>query len=118
MKDTAIPPTPPRLVRVSENCLNIEGLRCGISDPRDKGCGAGRRFAHAAMNGGLEPRHGGRCGGELYVIDWHPQGVRGEYRYEIVCRKCHRADPNGWPRQEDILKGAREYFSATEGGEE
>lgn len=79
-----------RLVRTSPHYLKIEGLRCGIQKPWEK-----------------QP-----CGGELLVEDWHPKGVRGQWRYEIFCAKCKTCDCDGWARQDELLPNAREYFHA------
>lgn len=83
----------PRLVRIGKHCLRIEGLRCGLQKPLQS-----------------EP-----CGGELLVQDWHPRGVRGEFRYEIFCDTCKECDPNGWPRQDQLVMEAKRYFEAKEG---
>ncbi len=52
------------------------------------------------------------CGGDLIVKDWHPYGVRGQSRYEIICSKCETCDPNGWQRLETLLPAALFYFDA------
>ena len=80
----------PRLVRHSRSRLEIVGLKCGIQEPWEK-----------------EP-----CGGKLVVDDWRPKGVRGWTRYETYCENCGICDGNGWARQDEIIPGAVEHFSA------
>lgn len=72
----------PRLVRRNLHYLEIVGVRCGLK-------GYGESLP---------------CGGQLLVEDWHPKGVRGEWRYEIFCDRCHTCDQNGWPRQDQLLE--------------
>lgn len=93
---TATPPTQAPgavLLRVSPHYLQILGLRCGLS---------------------CKPwsPDGTPCGGELWVQDWHPKGQRGQWRYEVYCRKCSACDPNGHPRQDMLIPSALEYFHA------
>lgn len=82
----------PLVSRVSSRFLRIEGLLCGHRWPWEPG--------------------GTKCGGELWVEDWHPKGVRGENRYEVHCRKCQTCDPNGHARQDQLIPSALNYFKA------
>jgi hypothetical protein len=87
----AKPGSLPRLIRSSLHHLKIIGLCCGLK---------GRPWEKEL------------CRGNLFVRDWHPRGVRGQFRYEIQCEKCRACDPNGWARQDEILPAAREHFHA------
>ena len=48
------------------------------------------------------------CGGKLYVIDHR---THDEWRYEVTCEKCLTCDPNGYPRQDQLIDAALLYFS-------
>jgi hypothetical protein len=80
------------LVRVSAHYLRIDHLACGHRWP-------------------WEPL-GTTCGGVLWVEDWHAKGVRGDHRYEVHCAKCLTCDPNGWARQDELIRSALNYFNA------
>lgn len=82
-----------RLVRVSPRFLRIEGLTCGLQEPWESN----------------------PCGGELLVTDCLPDGLRGEWRYDLFCNRCKRCDPNGWGRQAELIPAARQYFRALDG---
>lgn len=81
-----------RVRRVSAHYLRIYGLLCGHRWPWD--------YA------------GKTCGGELWIEDWHPKGVRGEFRYEVHCRRCQTCDPNGHARQDQLIPSALDFFHA------
>ena len=80
----------PRLVRISQRRL----------DPQSE-CGLPVRVGSKA-----------RCGGVLTVRDWHPDGVRGDSRYELYCTKCGRCDPNGYARRPQVMTEGLRHFNA------
>ena len=52
------------------------------------------------------------CGGRLRVQDWHPDGIRGTWRYEVFCTSCKRCDPNGYATQAEVMTVGMEFFQA------
>ena len=53
-----------------------------------------------------------RCGGQLRVQDWRPEGSPYREHYEVFCVRCKTRDPNGHSSLKAAVDAAPEYFGS------